>query len=408
MLAQSDRDAFGADLVVIHSVTLPPRLWLFMHSAVYTSDMSSASSIHASIPATAETPQRVRAAVVGASGYAGGETLRLLSAHPGVEVATVTAHSSAGKHLSEVAPHIDLGHDPVLQETTVETLRGHDVVVLALPHGQSGRISAQLREEDPSVLVLDLGADHRLESAQEWQDYYHSEHSGTWTYGMPELPLADGTRQRELLRTAREIAVPGCNATAVTLALAPLVRAGLVDRTALSAVLPVGYSGAGRAAKQHLLFSEASENASPYAVGGSHRHVPEVLQNLRRATGHEDMRLAFTPVLVPMSRGILAVCTAPVDPGTTAEDLLGALTADYGEEHFLRVLPEGVFPSTAQVVGANTLRIGAAVDARSGQATVISALDNLVKGTAGAAVQSLNLALGLPETTGLTRTALAP
>src|SRR5690606_38220107 len=243
-----------------------------------------------SIPATAETPQRVRAAVVGASGYAGGETLRLLSAHPGVEVATVTAHSSAGKPLSEVAPHIDLGHDPVLEETTVETLRGHDVV------------------------VLDLGADHRLESAQEWQDYYHSEHSGTWTYGMPELPLADGTRQRELLRTAREIAVPGCNATAVTLALAPLVRADLVDRTALSAVLPVGYSGAGRAAKQHLLFSEASENASPYAVGGTHRHVPEVLQNLRRATGHEDTKLGFTPVLVPMSRGILAVCTAPVDP----------------------------------------------------------------------------------------------
>ncbi|MBB5830834.1 N-acetyl-gamma-glutamyl-phosphate reductase [Brachybacterium aquaticum] len=355
--------------------------------------------------------RRPRVAVVGASGYAGGETLRLLSGHPGVEVATVTAHSSAGKRLSEVAPHIDLGHDPVLQETSVETLSGHDVVVLALPHGESGRIAAALREEYPDVLVLDLAADHRLESAEDWAEYYRSEHSGTWTYGMPELPLADGTRQRELLRTAREIAVPGCNATAVSLALAPLVRKGLIDHQVLNAVLPVGYSGAGRSAKQHLLFSEASGTAAPYAVGGSHRHVPEVLQNLRRASGltrEDGLRLTFTPVLVPISRGILAVCTAPVTDGTTTEDLLAALNEDYGDEHFVTVLPEGVFPATGEVTGANTIRIGAAVDRHSGQATVISAIDNLVKGTAGAALQSMNLALGLPETVGLTRTALAP
>src|SRR5699024_10587954 len=162
---------------------------------------------------------------------------------------------SAGKRLSEVAPHIDLGHDPVLAETSVETLRGHDVVVLALPHGQSGRIAAELRAEDPDVLVLDLGAEHRLESAEEWSAYSGSGHCGTWTDGMPERPLADGTRQRAQLRGAREIAVPGCNATAVTLALAPLVRAGVDDAAHLSAVLPVGYSGAGRAAKQHLMFS---------------------------------------------------------------------------------------------------------------------------------------------------------
>ncbi|HEX7350244.1 N-acetyl-gamma-glutamyl-phosphate reductase [Brachybacterium sp.] len=352
--------------------------------------------------------RRPRLAVVGASGYAGGETLRLLAGHPGVEVATVTAHSSAGKHLSEVAPHIDLGHDPVLDETSVDTLRGHDAVVLALPHGQSGEIAAALRAEDPDVLVLDLGADHRLESAEDWSEYYGSEHSGTWTYGMPELPLADGGRQRDHLVGAREIAVPGCNATAVTLALAPLLRAGLLDASHLGAVLPVGYSGAGRAAKQHLMFAEAHGSAVPYAVGGSHRHVPEVLQNLRRASGGTGHRLTFTPVLVPMSRGILAVCTAPVATGTTTADLLAALHADYADEHFVTVLPEGVFPSTGEVAGANTLRIGATVDRRSGQATVVSALDNLVKGTAGAALQSLNLALGLPEATGLTRTALAP
>ena len=385
----------------------PRTKWLIMQTPVYTSGMSSSHAPDA--PATDPIAgRRPRVAVVGASGYAGGETLRLLAGHPGVEVATVTAHSSAGKHLSEVAPHIDLGHDPVLAETTVETLRGHDVVVLALPHGQSGQIAAALRAEDPDVLVLDLGADHRLESAEDWAEYYLSEHSGTWTYGMPELPLADGTRQRDRIIGAREIAVPGCNATAVSLALAPLVRAGLLDATRLSAVLPVGYSGAGRAAKQHLLFSEASGSAAPYAVGGSHRHVPEVLQNLRRATGSNEHRLTFTPVLVPMSRGILAVITAPVAEGITTADLLGALQADYADEHFVTVLPEGVFPSTGEVTGANTIRIGAVVDRRSGQATVISALDNLVKGTAGAAIQSLNLALGMPETTGLSRTALAP
>lgn len=375
--------------------------------------MSSASgapssAVSASATAGAAPSRLPRAAVVGASGYAGGEALRLLAGHPGIEVATVTAHSSAGKRLSEVAPHIDLGRDPVLQETTVETLRGHDVVVLALPHGQSGQIAAALRAEDPDVLVLDLGADHRLESAEDWAEYYRSEHSGTWTYGMPELPLADGTRQRELLVGAREIAVPGCNATAVSLALAPLVRAGLLDATQLSAVLPVGPSGAGRSPKQHLLFSEISGAASAYAVGGTHRHIPEVLQNLRRASGREDIRLSFTPVLVPMSRGILAVITAPVSDTVTTADLLEALRADYAEEHFVTVLEEGVFPSTGEVVGANTVRLGAATDRRSGQATVIAAIDNLVKGTAGAALQSLNLALGIPETTGLTRTAIAP
>ena len=348
-------------------------------------------------------------AIAGASGYAGGEMLRLLSAHPAVTLRTVTGHSSAGQSLVTIAPHIDGAEQLVIQETSAQHLAGHDVVVLALPHGHSGRIAAELRAADPDVIVLDLAADHRLDSAQDWNDYYGSEHSGTWTYGMPELPLADGTRQRDLLRDAREAAVPGCNATAVSLAAAPLVRAGLIDAGALNAVLPVGYSGAGRTPKPHLLFSEASQNAAPYAVGGSHRHIPEILQNLRRAAGvDESRRLTFTPVLVPMNRGILAVLTAPVAAGTTTADLLHAFQADYGHEYFLRVLPEGQVPSTAQVLGSNTVRISAAVDRHSGQATVIAALDNLMKGTAGAAVQCMNLALGLEETLGLTRTAVSP
>ncbi|WP_152351954.1 N-acetyl-gamma-glutamyl-phosphate reductase [Brachybacterium subflavum] len=376
--------------------------------------MTSSSAPSTPVPQSAAAPSRLRAAVVGASGYAGGETLRILADHPRIDVTTVTAHSSVGKRLSEVAPHVHLPEDLELVDTTVENLSGHDVVVLALPHGQSGRIAAQLRASDPEVLVVDLGADHRLESARDWADYYAGDHSGTWTYGMPELPLvgegsADAApRQRDLLRTAREIAVPGCNATAVTFALAPLVRAGLVDHRALSAVLPVGYSGAGRSPKQHLLFAEAAGGAAAYGVGGTHRHIPEILQNLRRASGAADARLTFTPVLVPMTRGILAVVTAPAGDGVTEQALLDALGADFADEPFVAVLPAGAVPSTQQVIGANTVRIGATVDRRSGQVTVISAIDNLVKGTAGAAVQSMNIALDLPETLGLPRTALAP
>ena len=351
---------------------------------------------------------RPRIAVVGASGYAGGETLRLLATHPDIEVGALTAHSSAGKHLSEVMPHLDLGDDPIIQDTTVENLRGHDAVVIALPHGQSGALAAELQKDAPDTLVIDLGADHRLERADDWTAYYGTEHAGTWTYGMPELPRADGTSQRSELATTRRIAVPGCNATAVTLAFAPLIAHQLIDPTQLQAVLPVGYTGAGRTPKQHLLYAEAAGGASPYAVGGTHRHIPEILQNLRHAGGPEHARLTFVPVLVPMNRGILAVCTAPTVGNLTTDALLGALQDTYREEHFIQVLPEGRMPTTAEVAGANVAKIGAVVDRHSGQAAVLCAIDNLMKGTAGAAIQSLNLALGIEETTGLSRTGLAP
>lgn len=355
----------------------------------------------------------VRAAIVGASGYAGGETLRLLWEHPAIEVTTLAAHSSAGSSLSEVAPHLaaaldDDAEDLVLTETTPEALAGHDVVVLGLPHGHSAPLAAALREQDPEVIVVDLGADHRLEDPAEWERYYGGEHAGTWTYGMPELPLGGGARQRDHLAGAREIAVPGCNASAVTYALAPLVGSDLIDTAGLAVVLQVGYTGAGRTPKQHLLFSEAATGATPYGAGGTHRHIPEILQNLRRAGAPETARLSFTPVLVPMSRGILAIATAPVTPGTTTEDLHAALAAAYPAEPFVHVLPAGQLPSTRSVLGANTVHLGAVVDERAGQATILAALDNLVKGTAGAAIQSLNLALGLAETTGLPRIGLAP
>ena len=346
----------------------------------------------------------VRVAVAGASGYAGGEVIRLLVGHPDVEIGAVTAHANAGDLLGRHQPHLRSLADRVLVDTTAEALAGHDVVVLALPHGASGAIAAELGDD---VLVLDCGADHRLVDPAAWEAFYGSPHAGTWPYGMPELVLAGGGRQRDALVGARRVAVPGCNVTAVTLGIQPGVAAGLVDATDLVAVLAVGYSGAGKAAKTHLLASEGLGSAAPYAVGGTHRHIPEIEQNLR-AAGAAEVRVSFTPVLVPMSRGILATTTAPLVPGTDPDAVRDAWARASAGEPFVELLPEGEWPTTAATVGANTALVQVAVDTRANRVVTVCALDNLVKGTAGAAVQSMNLALGLPETAGLTTTAVAP
>lgn len=343
-------------------------------------------------------------AVAGASGYAGGEVLRLMAHHPQLEVRTVTAHSSAGQNLIDVHPHLRSLEHLVLVETSVDTLAGHDIVVLALPHGASGEIAAQLPAE---TLVLDCGADHRLESADDWARYYGGEFHGAWTYGLPELAHADGGRQRSQLSGARRVAVPGCNVTAVTLGLAPGIQSGVIEAQDLNAVLAVGPSGAGRALRTDLLASELLGAATPYAVGGVHRHIPEILQNLRTA-GADRPSISFTPVLVPMSRGILATITARLTPGVEAASVRAAWQSAYAAEPFVHVLPEGRFPSTSSVVGANTALIGLAIDDDAQRVVIVVALDNLVKGTAGAAVQSLNLALGLPEALGLPVNGVAP
>jgi N-acetyl-gamma-glutamyl-phosphate reductase len=343
-------------------------------------------------------------AIAGASGYAGGEVLRLMSQHPELEVRTVTAHSNAGAALVDVHPHLRSLAHLTFVETTAEHLRGHDVVVLALPHGTSGAIAAEL---EPDALVLDCGADHRLTSADDWARYYGGDYHGSWAYGLPELPHADGSRHGSLLAGARRIAVPGCNVTAVSLGLVPGIQAGLLGESDLTAALAVGPSGAGRALKANLLASELLGSAQPYAVGGVHRHIPEILQNVRLA-GAEHPTISFTPVLVPMARGILATITARVADGVTAEQLHAVYAERYADEAFVHVLPAGRYPSTAETVGANTALVGVGLDADVGRAVIIVALDNLVKGTAGAAVQSLNIALGLPEATGLPIDGVAP
>jgi N-acetyl-gamma-glutamyl-phosphate reductase len=342
-------------------------------------------------------------AVAGASGYAGGEILRILADHPDFEIRTVTAGSSAGTPLIQHHPQLRSLRHLTLQPTTPDTLAGHDVVFLALPHGASGEISAQLGDD---VLVVDAGADHRLTSPDDWAAFYGSEHAGAWPYGVPELPVGDG-KQRDALAGVRRIAAPGCNASAVSLAIAPGVAAGIVDASDIVAVLAVGPSGAGKSLKTTYLAGELLGNAVPYAVGGTHRHIPEILQNLRNA-GAENPAISFTPVLVPMARGILATVTAPLMPGVTGADVRDAWTAAYDGEPFVQVLPEGVFPRTSDVLGANTALIGVAVDAAVNRVVAVIAVDNLVKGTAGAAIQCANIALGLPETTGLSVNGVAP
>ncbi|GHI96690.1 N-acetyl-gamma-glutamyl-phosphate reductase [Streptomyces olivaceus] len=340
----------------------------------------------------------VRAAVAGASGYAGGELLRLLLAHPEVEVGALTGNSNAGQRLGALQPHLLPLADRVLEATTPEVLGGHDVVFLALPHGQSAAVAEQL---GPDVLVVDMGADFRLKDAGDWERFYGSPHAGTWPYGLPELPGS-----RAALEGSKRVAVPGCYPTAVSLALFPAYVASLAEPEAV-VVAASGTSGAGKAAKPHLLGSEVMGSMSPYGVGGGHRHTPEMIQNLGAVAG-EPVTVSFTPTLAPMPRGILATCTAKAKPGVTAESVRAAYEKAFADEPFVHLLPEGRWPATASVHGSNAVQIQVAYDAAAGRIIAISAIDNLAKGTAGGAVQSMNIALGLAETTGLTTIGVAP
>jgi N-acetyl-gamma-glutamyl-phosphate reductase len=345
----------------------------------------------------------VSVAVSGASGYAGGELLRILAGHPGVRIGAITAHSNAGARLGELQPHLHTLSSRLLEETTVENLSGHDVVFLALPHGASAEIARQLPAD---TLVIDAGADHRLADEDAWERFYGSPHAGTWPYGLPELP-----GQRGLLRGARRIAVPGCYPTSSLLALAPGFAAGVLDADDVVIVAASGTSGAGKAAKANLLGSEVMGSMSPYGVGGGHRHTPEIEQGLSLAAGG-PVTVSFTPTLAPMSRGILTTATAKVSAALrgriTAAELRQHWLDLYEDEPFVHVLPEGQWPSTKSVQGSNHAALQLAYDAHSNRVIVCCAIDNLTKGTAGGAVQSMNIALGLDEEAGLNLQGVAP
>ena len=346
----------------------------------------------------------VTVAIAGASGYAGGEILRLLLGHSTMQVGALTAGSSAGVRLGDVHPHLMPLADRILLETTAETLAGHEVVFLALPHGASAALVDKLPDD---VIVIDCGADFRLADSQQWQHFYGGSHAGTWPYGLPELPLPLGRKGREGLSGARRIAIPGCYPTACTLALAPGFVAGVLEPDDVVIVAASGVSGAGKSLKPHLLGAETMSSMAPYGVGGVHRHTPEIEQNLSASAG-QSVIVSFTPTLAPMPRGILATCTARVKSGVSAATVRSAWEAAYSHEPFVHVLPEGQWPRTADVLGSNNISLQVALDTRTGRVIAVAAMDNLTKGTAGAAVQCANLALGLPETTGLPTVGVAP
>jgi N-acetyl-gamma-glutamyl-phosphate reductase len=343
----------------------------------------------------------IKVAIAGASGYAGGEILRLLLGHPAyadgrLTIGALTAAASAGSTLAEHHPHLIPLAQRVVEPTELDVLSGHDVVFLGLPHGHSAALAEQL---GPDTLIIDCGADFRLTDASAWEHYYGSPHAGSWPYGLPELPGA-----RERLRGARRIAVPGCYPTAALLALLPAVAEDLVE-PAVTVVAVSGTSGAGRAAKTDLLGSEVIGSARAYNIAGAHRHTPEIAQGLRAVT-NRDVTVSFTPVLIPTSRGILATCTARTQ--APLSQLRAAYEKAYDAEPFIYLMPEGQLPRTGSVIGSNAAQVAVAVDEAAETFVAIAAIDNLVKGTGGAAVQSMNLALGWPETEGLSVVGVAP
>jgi N-acetyl-gamma-glutamyl-phosphate reductase len=344
----------------------------------------------------------VTAAVVGASGYAGGELLRLLAGHPALVPGPVLAGRQAGRPLAAVHPQLTALGDVVLGSTDPDTLAsladlGVGVVFLALPHGQSAAVVAAL---PPDVAVVDLGADYRLADPGAWQAFYGSEHAGTWTYGLPELPGA-----RAAVAGATRVASPGCYPTSVALAVAPLV--GPLGVRDVVVVAASGTSGAGRNPTPGLLGSEVMGSVSAYKAGGRHQHTPEMEQTLSSVAGHEVV-VSFTPLLAPMPRGILATCSFPVTDDVTTSDVRTLLHETYADEPFVHVLAEEVWPRTADVAGSNAAHLQAAVDRHAARAVVVCAIDNLGKGAAGQALQNANLMLGLPETSGLSAVGVTP
>lgn len=340
-----------------------------------------------------------KVSVAGASGYAGGELVRLILGHPELTVGPLTAATSAGHQVTSVHPHLPQLAGTAFHPTSASTLADADLVFLALPHGESGALVDDL---PPGLPVIDLGADFRLADSDSWTTYYGGRHAGWWTYGLPELPGA-----REQVVASSRVANPGCYATAIALGLAPLLEAGLVEASDIVTTAASGTSGAGRSAKASLLASEVMGALSAYRVGGLHQHTPEIEQSLTQLAG-EPVTLLFTPMLAPMPRGILASSAARLRPGVSTEVLQAALHAAYDEETFVHVLPAGVWPTTGATVASNSVHVQVAADRHSGRAVVVTALDNLVKGAAGQAVQNANLVLGFHESMGLSIAGVAP
>ena len=330
--------------------------------------------------------------VVGASGYAGGELLRLLSNHDNFELAYISAGSNAGEEITTIHQQLLNFAGRKFEKTDIELINKCDLVFLALPHGESAALIANV---SPKVKIVDLGADFRLADATSWADYYGGEYAGQFTYGLAEINL-----NTEAISKSEKVANPGCYATAIILGSAPAIASKSIEQNDLVVVAASGTTGAGRSAKINLIGSEVMNNLVSYKFGGVHQHTPEIEENLKLVNG-SDVKLSFTPILAPMPRGILATLTAKIIGSLTTENIHKIYSEYYAGSPFVQVLPIGVMPQTSATLGTNNVLIQVAVDAHAARLVVSVALDNLGKGAAGQAIQNANLMCGLPQDTGL-------
>ena len=337
----------------------------------------------------------MKTAIVGASGYTGGELLRLLSSHPFFTPSVIAAHTQVGEKITALHPNLISYKDQVFVPANLDSLSQCEVVFLALPHGESSKIASYL---SPHQVVVDLGADFRLKSASSWSKHYGGGHAGTWTYGLPELRGA-----REKISESKKVANPGCYATAIALSCAPALN--FIDASDIVVVAASGTTGAGRSLKSNLLASEVSGSMSSYKFGGVHQHTPEIEEAITLNSG-DRVKISFTPILAPMPRGILATVTAQLRIEISLEEARQAYSDYFASEYFVTILDEGQLPRTASVTGSNHVQMQIAIDSHTNRLVVSTAIDNLGKGAAGQAIQNANLMTGLEETIGLTSVGL--
>jgi N-acetyl-gamma-glutamyl-phosphate reductase len=330
--------------------------------------------------------------VVGASGYSGGELLRLLSSHPHFQVGYIAAGSQAGASITSVHPQLVNYADRAFEATEISQMNKCELLFFALPHGESAKL---ITEVDSKIKIVDLGADFRLESPTSWDKYYGGEYAGAWVYGLPEIP-----GQREKISSASRVANPGCYATAIALATAPALYSKIIDGSDIVVVAASGTTGAGRKASINLLGSEIMGSLTSYKFGGVHQHTPEIEQTLS-SLGDGDVKISFTPILAPMPRGILATVTAKLKSNLKTADVQEIYRDFYNGEEFVSVLASNQLPKTSAVLGSNSAQIQVAVDEHTNRIVISAVIDNLGKGAASQAIQNANLISGFPENAGL-------
>ena len=338
----------------------------------------------------------MKTAVVGASGYAGGELLRLLLVHEKFEVSFICAGSNAGELITSVHPHLSAYTGVKFSAVDYDSINECDLVFLALPHGESKKIVPNLK---PSIKIVDLGADFRLEDEQDWDKYYGVEYAGFKPYGLPELV------DQNIYKENNYISNPGCYATAIALGAAPLLNNSKIDTSDIVVVAASGTTGAGRSAKVNLSASEVINNLTSYKFGGVHQHTPEIEQLLNKLSDAK-VTISFTPILAPMPRGILATISCKAIGNMNSTELRNLFLAKYTKTEFIKVLDEGVLPNTSALTGSNFVHIQTAIDSHANRIVVSVALDNLGKGAAGQAIQNANLLFGFPEESGLTQSGI--